>query len=346
MRFALAAFAALTLAASPAMAQQNITAPPPTVPAGITVESVMVHGASLEGNLEGNAADREAMVVLPPSYGKEPNRHYPVVYYLHGFAIDGRNFYNFMKVPEAVDHNAGRGTEFIVVVPDSLTRLGGSMYSSSVTTGDFETFVAHDLVAYIDAHYRTIPTREGRGLAGHSMGGYGTWKIAMDHPGVFAAVWAQSACCVSPRRETVESAAKLAALPLADGIKADFGTRAALSSMVAWSPNPQNAPYYADFPIKDGALDETVLAKWANNSPLAMVASRIPALRSYDAIGADVGNKDGLVTDDTLIHEELLRFGIEHDWAVYDGNHVDHIAQRFDEVVLPFMAKHLDTGGK
>jgi enterochelin esterase-like enzyme len=346
MRIALAAVAALTLFAAPAAAQQNITAPPPAIPEGITVESVMVHGASLEGNLEGNATTREAMVVLPPSYGKQPDRHYPVVYYLHGFAIDGRNFYNFMKVPEAVDHNAAKGTEFIVVVPDSLTKLGGSMYSSSVTTGDFEAFIAHDLVAYIDSHYRTIPTREGRGLAGHSMGGYGTWKIAMDHPGVFAAVWAQSACCVSPRRETIESAAKLAALPLADGIKADFGTRAALSSMVAWSPNPQNAPYYADFPIKDGALDETVLAKWANNSPLAMVASRIPALRSYDAIGADVGDKDGLVTDDTLIHEELLRFGVAHDWAVYDGNHVDKIAQRFDTVVLPFFAKHLDTGGE
>jgi S-formylglutathione hydrolase FrmB len=341
MRIAFAALAALTLFAAPAAAQQNITAPAPAIPEGITVESVMVHGASLEGNLEGNATTREAMVVLPPSYGKEPERHYPVVYYLHGFAIDGRNFYNFMRVPEAVNNNAANGTEFIVVVPDSLTRLGGSMYSSSVTTGDFESFIAHDLVAYIDSHYRTIPTREGRGLVGHSMGGYGTWKIAMDHPGVFAAIWAQSACCVSPRRETLESAARLAAIPLADGIKADFGTRAALSSMVAWSPNPQNAPYYADFPIKDGALDETVLAKWANNSPLAMVASRIPALKSYAAIGADVGDKDGLVADDTLIHEELLRFGIAHDWAIYDGNHVDKIAPRFDTVVLPFFAKHL-----
>jgi S-formylglutathione hydrolase FrmB len=175
------------------------------------------------------------------------------------------------------------------------------------------------------------------------MGGYGTWTIAMRHPGVFAAIWAQSACCVSPRRETVESASKLAAISLEDAIKGDFGTRAALSSMVAWSPNPKKPPYYADFPIKDGALDETVLAKWANNSPLAMVASHVPALRSYDAIGADVGDKDFLVGDDTAIHEELERFGIAHDWAVYEGDHVNHIAQRFDEVVLPFFAKHLAT---
>ena len=212
------AAAALALAVSPAAAQQNITAPDAPVPDGITVESVMVHGASLEGNLEGNAVKRNAMVVLPPSYGEDETRHYPVVYYLHGFAIDGRNFYNFMLVPDAVNNNAAQGREFIVVVPDSLTRLGGSMYSSSVTTGDFEAFIAHDLVRYMDANYRTIPTREGRALVGHSMGGYGTWKIAMDHPGVFAAIWAQSACCFSPLIEKVESAQALAYIPIEEGI--------------------------------------------------------------------------------------------------------------------------------
>jgi hypothetical protein len=73
------------------------------------------------------------------------------------------------------------------------------------------------------------------------------------------------------------------------------------------------------------------------------VASHVPALRSYDAIGADVGDKDFLVGDDTAMHGELLRFGIAHEWAVYDGDHVNHIAQRFDQVVLPFFAKHLAT---
>ena len=85
-----------------------------------------------------------------------------------------------------------------------------------------------------------------------------------------------------------------------------------------------------------------MIAKWANNSPLAMVAGHVGALQSFDAIGADVGDKDGLVRDDTLIHEELEKFGIAHDWAIYDGDHVNRIAQRFDEVVLPFFAKHLD----
>ena len=103
------ATALLALVAAPAAAQ-NITAPPPPVPEGITVEEIKVHGASLVGNLEGNDVERQVMVVLPPSYKTNPNKRYPVVYYLHGFAIDGKNFYNFMHVPEAVAHNAARAT--------------------------------------------------------------------------------------------------------------------------------------------------------------------------------------------------------------------------------------------
>ena len=338
--------AALALAALPVQAQ-NISAPAPAIPEGITVESPKVPGPSLEGNLEGNATAREAMVVLPPSYKTSPNKRYPVVYYLHGFAIDGRNFYNYMKVPEAVAKNAAEGNEFIVVVPSTLTKMGGSMYSSSVTTGDFRKFIAEDLVQYIDSNYRTIANRGGRGLVGHSMGGYGTWVIGMTYPQVFDSIWAQSACCVSPRAETVESAQAMAAVPHADVDNAGFGMRAGLASAVAWAPNPQNPPYYVDFPLAKDAngqpiVDPLVIAKWANNSPLAMVASHVGALESFDGIGLDVGDKDGLVRDDTMIHEELEKFGIEHQWAVYAGTHTDKIGQRFADVVLPFFAKHLD----
>jgi enterochelin esterase-like enzyme len=340
------ATALLALVGAP-VAAQNITAPPPPVPDGITVEEIEVHGPSLAGNLEGNDVERQVIVVLPPSYRTSRNKRFAVVYYLHGFAIDGKNFYNYMHVPEAVAKNAAQGNELIVVVPSSLTKMGGSMYSSSVTTGDFRRFIAEDLVRYIDGRYRTIATRGGRGLAGHSMGGYGTWVIGMDYPEVFDSIWAQSACCVSPRTETVESATAMAAVPIEGIDQSGFGMRAALASMTAWSPNPKNPPFYADFPLSRDAngrpvVDSLVIAKWANNSPLAMVAGHVGALRSFDAIGADVGDKDGLVRDDTLIHEELERFGIAHEWAVYEGTHTDKIAQRFADVVLPFFGRHLD----
>ena len=83
----------------------------------------------------------------------------------------------------------------IVVLPDSKPVHNGSMYSSSVTTGDFETFIARDLVTYIDAHYRTVPNRDSRGLVGHSMGGYGG-RIGMKHPEVFGSLYIMSPCCL------------------------------------------------------------------------------------------------------------------------------------------------------
>lgn len=345
LKHVITAAAALAATTSlPALAQ-NITAPDAVIPAGIAVEAAMVAGPSLEGNLEGNATTREAMVVLPPSYASNPDRRYPVVYYLHGFAISGRDFYDYMQVPTAVANNAAEGREFIVVVPDTLTKMGGSMYSNSVTTGNFREFIAKDLVEYIDANYRTIPTREARGLAGHSMGGYGTWVVGMTYPETFDSIWAQSACCVSPRGETPESALAMAEVPYENVDTAGFGMRAALASMVAWSPNPLNPPFYADSPLtEDGEVDQLVLAKWANNSPLAMVASHLDPLKSFDAIGSDVGAQDGLVSDDTLMHHELAKFGIDHSFEVYEGTHTDKIGQRFSEIVLPFMAEHLDMG--
>ena len=93
-----------------------------------------------------------------------------------------------------------QGSEnMIVVLPDSKTIHNGSMYSSSATTGDFEQYIAHDVVAFIDAHYRTIAKRTSRGLVGHSMGGYGASRIGMKHSDVFGSLYIMSPCCMVAR---------------------------------------------------------------------------------------------------------------------------------------------------
>jgi len=147
----------------------------PEVVAGakpVTVEHIKIHGTALEGNLEGDAVDRDVIVFLPPSYQKDKNRRYPVVYALHGFFIGADQWTHEIHVPQTIEGAFAKGSkEMIVVLPDSKTIYNGSMYSSSATTGDFERFIYHDVVDYIDAHYRTIPDRRSRGLAGHSMGG-------------------------------------------------------------------------------------------------------------------------------------------------------------------------------
>ena len=315
-------------------------APKPTGP-GAPVQMVKVHGKSLEGNLEGDAVDRDVEVVLPPSYAKSPHRRYPVLYFMHGFGITGDWFGAFMHVPETMLAASRQGHEFIVVLPDTDTKFGGSMYSSSPTTGDFESFIANDLTAYIDSHYRTIARRSGRGLVGHSMGGYGTWKIAMDHPEKWAAMYAMSACCMSARKETLESGEKMAALTVDQAANGNFGVKAGIASLVAWSPDPKNPPFFADFPVKDGALDQSVLDRWAANSPIVMVSAHVPQLKSFVAIASDGGDKDGLTKDATVMHNELDGFGIDNSFEVYDGNHTNHIAERFGTKVLPYFKAHL-----
>ena len=75
-----------------------------------TFEKIKVHGKSLEGNLEGDSPDRDVFVYLPPSYGKEKNRRYPVVYFLHGYGLGAEQYWNIMTVPDAADTNMGSGT--------------------------------------------------------------------------------------------------------------------------------------------------------------------------------------------------------------------------------------------
>src|SRR5271157_4871501 len=74
--------------AMPVLAQVQTDVP--AVVAGakpVTVEHIKVNGTALEGNLEGDAVDRDVIVFLPPGYAAEKSRRYPVVYALHGYSI-------------------------------------------------------------------------------------------------------------------------------------------------------------------------------------------------------------------------------------------------------------------
>src|SRR5271156_3374815 len=191
------------------LAAQVQTIVPPVVPGAkpVTVEHIKIHGAALEGNLEGDAVDRDVLIFLPPSYARNKRRRYPVVYALHGYSIGAEQWSHEIHVPQTIEGAFAQGAkEMIVVLPDSKTLHNGSMYSSSVTTGDFEKFIAHDVVAYIDAHYRTIPQRMSRGLVGHSMGGYGASRIGMKHPDIFGSLYIMSPCCMSARAAGPENA--------------------------------------------------------------------------------------------------------------------------------------------
>jgi enterochelin esterase-like enzyme len=338
----------LTIAMAPRVAAQVQTDVPPVIAGAkpVAEEHIKVHGAALEGNLEGDAVDRDVFVFLPPSYNQEKSRRYRVVYALHGYSIGAEQWSHEIHVPQTIEGAFAQGAaEMIVVLPDSKTLHNGSMYSSSVTTGDFENFIAHDLVAYIDAHYRTIPNRLSRGLVGHSMGGYGATRIGMKHSDVFGALYIMSPCCLSARAAgslKPEDEKALEAVKTAeDSAKLGFFQRAQLATAAAWSPDPKNPPLFLDLPMKDGVVQPDILAKWTANAPLAFVDQYIGSLRQYRAISIDVGDQDGLRVDSGKLHDVLDKYGIANSFEVYEGTHTSKVADRFQNHVVPFFSKNL-----
>jgi S-formylglutathione hydrolase len=334
------AFASVTLS------QTNST------PAKGTVQRLKVHGKALEGNLLGEPADPDVTIYLPPGYETNRNRRYPVLYLLHGFGgTDATWTGRIANVPEIMDRMvAGKAArEMIIVMPSANNKHGGSMYSSSVTIGDWESYIAEDLVSYMDGRYRTIPERASRGLAGHSMGGYGALRIGMKRPDVFAALYNLSACCLlnNPQTRTTRGDA-----PRGEGARGQGATEeaargrgnrgnttAALSA--AWSPNPNNPPDYFDLPVKDGQPQPLIVAKWYANAPLAMVDQYATNLKKYRAIGGDVGLQDTLLGTNKELEELLIKLGVAYKFETYEGDHSNRIPQRLETKVFPFFSESL-----
>ena len=320
------------------------------------VEHIKIHGEALEGNLEGEAVDRDVIVFLPPSYEKDKNRHYPVVYALHGYSIGAEQWTHEIHVPQTIEGAFAKGSpEMIVVLPDSKTIYNGSMYSASATTGDFEKFIWSDLVAYIDAHYRTLADRRSRGLVGHSMGGYGAARIGMKHPDIFGALYIMSPCCLSPmagggpgpaaqmKERAIASEKKVAGAKSPADLAAQSPGFAAVqfAPAAAWAPNPKNPPLYFDLPTKDGVPQSEIVAKFTANSPLAFVDQYIRNLKQYRAIAMDVGDQDALRFDAIKLHDTLDKYGVSNSFEIYSGTHTSAVADRFQNHVMPFFGQNL-----
>lgn len=348
----------LAAMAMPLAAQVKTEVPEPVAGAKpVAAERVKVHGAALEGNLGGEAVDREVIVFLPPGYAADKERRYPVLYALHGYSIGAEQWTQEIHVPQTIEGAFARGTApMIVVLPDSKTLYGGSIYSSSVTVGDFEKFVSRDLVAYVDSHYRTIADRRARGLAGHSMGGQGTTRIGMKHPEVFGSLYIMSPGLLLPHaaelprmgpsanpeadQKAFEAAVKAMKSPQ-DAAGLSMAGRAQLAVAAAWSPNPKKPPLYLDLPLMNGKTDVAVLAKWAANAPLAFIDQYVGNLRQYRGIALDVGDQDPGLDESKALKAALDSYGIPVAFEIYRGTHTSAVADRFQNHVMPFFGKNL-----
>lgn len=312
-----------------------------------TVERTAIRSQALEGNLSGDSPVRDTAVYLPPGYAADPDRRYPVVYMLHGFTDSTAKWFSkehWITLPDVLDRSLARGDtrEVIVVMPDAFTRFQGSFYSNSVVTGNWERFISEELPAYIDARYRTIPKPEARGLAGHSMGGYGAMRIGMKRPDAFAAVYLLSPCCLQPRTTRRGPPDWEKVHTIEDFEKAGFGVKAVMATAAAWAPNPRKPPFYLDLPTKNGESQPAVLARIAANAPLAFLDQHIDDLRALRGIAFDAGDADrSIAAAIRLLDEALDKYGIDHDFEIYEGNHVNRVAARIETRAMPFFSEKL-----
>jgi S-formylglutathione hydrolase FrmB len=143
------------------------------------VDTVTIYSAAMH-------KAKKCVVIRPDSYKKKSNR-YPTVYLLHGYAGDFSNW--IIKVPQLKSY--ADNWQLLIVCPDGDF---SSWYVDSPVDSSmrYETYIAKEVPAYIDLHYRTIEDRKARAITGLSMGGHGAFFIAFRHSGFFGACGSMS----------------------------------------------------------------------------------------------------------------------------------------------------------
>src|SRR4051794_15206652 len=187
--------AASATVTSPTPAATESTVTEQTV-AEQTYDYLKIPAPSLDGNRLGDPSELNVSIEIPASYASEPDRRYPVVYFLAGYDESAAASAIGMPLQTLVD--SGDAPEMIVVAVSGDNALGGSFYVDSPVSGRWATAIVSDVVTAIDSRYRTIAAPASRGIAGFSMGGYGALALAVAHPDVFGAVYALSPGLFAP----------------------------------------------------------------------------------------------------------------------------------------------------
>ncbi|RXK62836.1 esterase family protein [Lacibacter luteus] len=320
---------------------------------------------SIQGNKGDEDPNRRLTIYLPPGYEKSKTR-YPVIYFLHGFAIDDKDMFEWIGFKNLIDSaiKAGQLRPLILVMPNSMTKYYGSFYTNSSVAGNWADFIGKDAVEYMDKNYRTIPHRNSRGLAGHSMGGNGALKIAMLFADKFSAVYAMSPGALHlseefrlahPSFKKVTEQKNMdslrTAVPYFDFDKFPFFEMIYASLCRMYSPNINDPLLQADQPIKyikdKMIVNTTVLKKWEANFPINMIDDHVEELKSLTALKIDWGRNEEfkhIPRTNMEFSKKLEALGIKHFAEEYIGDHgnmLDGFEGRIFTELLPFFEKYL-----
>ncbi len=157
-------------------------------PTGTPVENGTLTEVSIPAS-DPSITETNAYIYMPPAYSS--SKTYPVLYLLHGFGSNYQYWQGVCDIKYILDYMIAKDEikPMIVVMPNGNNMLGGSFYTNSVDSatpafGQYETYIMHDVISYVDSAYNTEKA-SGRAIAGISMGGYGAVKLAALYPDSF-----------------------------------------------------------------------------------------------------------------------------------------------------------------
>ncbi len=314
------------------------------MPTSVILESFTSH--LLADNPLGDPATRMLPVILPPDY-ETSGKRYPVLYGLTGFTGSGPMMLNVSawqpNLQQRIDRlmTDGKLLPAIYVLPDCLTRYGGSQYLNSAAIGRYEDYLIDEIVPHVDRTYRTIAEPAGRGVFGKSSGGYGSIVLGMKHPDLFGAVACHSGDMAFELVYRPDFPKFLNAIQKAGGVEKwlnEFEHKAKIEShdieamnilamAAAYSPNPTAQPLPIDFPfdLETCELKPEVWARWLELDPVQMLDRYADGLKKLRLLFIDCGSRDefNLHFGARLFVKKLKAFGIAYEYEEFDDGHMN-----------------------
>lgn len=250
----------------------------------------------VSGNvIEQNAVDSKILgrpvrysIYLPQNYDVE-SRSYPTIYLLHGYGDDHTTWIHRGNIGWYADKliKEGKIPPVIIVMPDG----GVGMYVDSFDgKNNYEEFFIDEFIPKIDDTYRTRRGKNGRGLVGHSMGGWGSSLYALKYPHLF-----------------------IAAAPLSAGIHDD-------NDILHYDNQRWDTVFGSIFGYKLRGVDR-LNEHWYRNSILKIVENKSGTELQKVHFRIGCGDQDYLLKGNLLLHMALSEKNVIHQLRIKGGAH-------------------------